>query len=600
MRYNKFIMPENKGKIINVFKSTIWVLKLLFKFSPGLFTAIFMTQIVTSVAPFWRTKIFAQLIDSVTGISNDSWIVYFGYFIGVGLITSLFFFLQGQLNGILDIKLQAYLRTLFIGKVAHLDYQHLESKETSELISKVDEEFGWRIRQTVGDITNLFFNFVSLIAITVIILPKYPWIWVLIMISQIPQYLIERYWVKKNWQVHELNSDKNKEMWDLNWQLRQKNFIAELRINNAVDFLVNKFTSIFDFFTTQKVSIRIARTPSEIMITIFSAIISGISLGLIINDVKLGIITIGAFTFYFDTIRRIGEVFQNFVYTTVSITENSYHIDNFKQILELKNVISSGEQKLLDEKAPVIQFINVSFKYPNSDRYVFKDLNLLINSMEEIAIVGENGAGKSTLIKLLCCFYQPTIGQILIGGIDSKYINLENWYKHLSFLTQEFNNFGNLTVSENVSISDPTRDIKKEEILLALKNADARFWKKYKKGIDSPMSQRYGGEEPSWGQWQKISIARIFYRKSSVMILDEPTASIDAVSESKIFDRLYSEVKNKTLIIVSHRFSTVRNAQRIIVLSKGRIAEQGSHEELMKIKDGMYTKSFNLQAKGYN
>jgi len=500
-------MVENKGKIKDIVKSTVWVIKLLFKFSPKLFVAIFVTQIVTSVAPFWRTKIFAQLIDSVTLGSSDSWIQYFAYFMVIGLITSLFFFLQGQLNGILDIKLQAYLRTTFIGKVAHLDYQHLESKVTSELISKVDEEFGWRIRQTVGDITNLFFNLMSLIAITVIILPKYPWIWLLIMVSQIPQYLIERYWVKKNWQIHEGNSDKNKEMWDLNWQLRQKNFIAELRINNAVDFLVSKFNNIFDFFTKQKVSVRIARTPSEVLITIFSTIIGGISLGLIINDVKLGMITIGAFTFYFDTIRRVGEVFQNFVYTTVSITENSYHIDNYRKILNLENIVSSGEKTIVSNSAPEVEFINVSFKYPESDRFVFKDLNLRINSAEEIALVGENGAGKSTLIKLLCCFYRPTSGQILIGGIDSRELNLQNWYTHLSYLTQEFNNFGNLTVAENVSISDPSRNVNREEVLLALKSADANFWRKYKKGLDTPMSGRYGGEEPSWGQWQKISIA---------------------------------------------------------------------------------------------
>jgi len=593
-------MTDNRGKIKSIVKSTWWVTKLIFRFSPGLFVAIFITQIVTSVAPFWRTKIFSTVIDSLTSSDQYSWVNPFVMFMVVGLFTSLFFFLQGQLNRVLDIKLQAYLRKIFIGKVAHLDYQHLESKTTSELISKVDEEFGWRIRQTVSDISNLFFNIMSLVAITVIILPKYPYIWLLIMLSQVPQYLVERFWVKKEWQVHEANSDKNKEMWDLNYELRQKNYIAELRINNAVDFLVAKFNSLFDFFSDQRVSIRIAKTPAEVVLTIFATIISAVSLGIIINDVKLGLLTIGLFTFYFDTIRRVSEVFQNFVYTTVSITENSYHIDNFRQVMDLKNMVMGGGEKLKIKSPPRIEFVNVSFEYPHSDRYVFKDINLTINSAEEIALVGENGAGKSTLIKLLCCFYYPTSGTILIGGVDSRKLDLHNWYQYLSYLTQEFNNFNNMTLQENVTIGDPNKTVVKENVLSALNNSDAKFWKRYKKGLDTPMSQRYGGEEPSWGQWQKISIARIFYRNSSVMILDEPTASIDALSESKIFDKLYSEVKNKTLIIVSHRFSTVRNAQRIIVLSKGKIAEQGSHEELMGIKDGLYAKSFKLQAKGYN
>ena len=592
-------MTDTKGKLSSVIKTVIWVVKLLLKFSPGLFIAVFVTQMITAVAPFATTKILSTLIDSLTGGAPDSWVHPFTMFMVVAFVTSLFFYFQGQLNRILDITLQAYLRKIFIAKVAHLDYQHLESKETSALISKVDEEFGWRTRQTVSDISNLFFNIISLVTITVIILPRYPYIWLMIMISQIPQYLVDRYWVKKDYQIYESNTEKTKEMWDLNYQLRQKNYIAELRINNAVDFLVGKFNRIFDFIANQRVTVRKQKTPSELAMTILSIIVSGISLMLIIKDVKLGLLTIGMFTFYFDTIRRVGDVFQNLVYTTVSITENSYHIDNFRQVLEMHNIIVGGDTKLVSSQPPLIEFKHVSFKYPGSDRYVFKDLNLTISPGEEIALVGENGAGKSTLIKLICSFYYPEEGTILIGGIDSRELNLENWYHHLSYLTQEFNNFGNMTLKENVAIGDPNKPLNEESVLEALKHADAKFWTKYKNGISTSMSQRYGGEEPSWGQWQKISIARIFYRNSSVMILDEPTASIDAVSEYKIFNELYHAVKDKTLIIVSHRFSTVRNAQRILVLDHGKVVEQGSHTELIK-QGGLYAKSFALQAKGYN
>lgn len=592
-------MTSKTGSVSAVLKSTYWVTKFLFKFSPGLFVATFVTQVVTSIAPFYRTKIFSDLIDSLTTASASSWVDSFVLFMGVGLITSLFFFLQGQLNRILDIRLQAHLRKTFINKVAHLDYLHLESKETSALISKVDEEFGWRIRQTVSDLSNLLFNLMSLVAITTIILPKYPYIWALIMLAQIPQYLIERYWVKQEWEIHEKNSDKNKELWDLNYQLRQKNYLAELRINNAVDYLVKKFSDIFDYFANNRVAIRVKKTPSEVIMTTLSIVVSGFSLVVIIQDVTLGIITIGLFTFYFDTIRRVGEVFQNFVYTSVSITENSYHIDNFKKVLEMKNVIQSGTKKIVGKKPPIIEFKRVSFKYPGSERYVIKDLDLVIKAGEEIALVGENGAGKSTLIKLICCFYYPNSGQILINGIDTRLLNLQSWYRHLAYLTQEFNNFGNMSLRDNVTIGDPNKRDKESEVLLALKNADAKFWRKYKNGLATRMSQRYGGEEPSLGQWQKISIARIFYRESSVMILDEPTASIDAVSEYKIFNELYRAVTGKTLIIVSHRFSTVRNAERILVLDKGQVAEAGSHDELIRL-GGKYAHSFKLQAKGYN
>lgn len=592
-------MTDTKGKFTSVVKIVVWVIRLLLKFSPGLFMAVFFTQIITAVAPFFRAKIMSNLIDSLTVSTYNSWVNPFAMFMLVAFITSLFFYFQGQLNRILDIKLQAYLRKIFIAKVAHLDYQHLESKEVSALITKVDGEFGWRTRATVNDISDLFFGIISLIAITVIILPKYPYIWLMIMISQIPQYLVDRYWVKKDYQIYEGNTDKTKETWDLNYQLRQKNYIAELRINNAVDYLVNKFNKIFDFMSEQRISVRKQKTPSEVAMTVLSIVVSGVSLMLIIRDVKLGLLTIGLFTFYFDTIRRVGEVFQNLVYTTVSITENSLHIDNFRQVLEMKNIIVGGNRKLESHNPPLIEFKNVSFKYPGSDHYVFENLNLIIKPGEEIALVGENGAGKSTLIKLLCNFYYPNSGSILIGGIDSRELSLSSWYEHLAYLTQEFNNFANMTVAENVSIGDPNKLANKQKVLAALSQADAKFWKKYKDGLSTRLSLRYGGEEPSWGQWQKISIARIFYRHSSVMVLDEPTASIDAVSEFKIFNELYESVKNKTLIIVSHRFSTVRNAKRIIVLDSGKIAEQGTHSDLIKL-GGIYAKSFALQAKGYN
>lgn len=270
---------------------------------------------------------------------------------------------------------------------------------------------------------------------------------------------------------------------------------------------------------------------------------------------------------------------------------------NFREVISLKNIITGGNKSIHKPFPPKIEFVNVTFKYPGSKRYVFKNLYLNIDTSEEIAIVGQNGAGKSTLIKLICHFYEPSSGKILINGIDLREIEIENWYQQLSYLSQEFNHYHNLNLRENVSIGNPkVSDDKK--VLVALKKADADFINKYPEGLETLMSYRYGGEEPSWGQSQKIAIARVFYRDSPVIILDEPTASIDAVSESKIFNGLYKTIKDKTLIIVSHRFSTVRNAKRIIVIDKGKIVEQGSHRDLLKL-NGIYAKSFNLQAKGY-
>lgn len=590
-------MKESKS-LKNIIKNTLWALKVIFKFNPLIISVVFCFQILAAGTPFVRNKIFSELIDIIVYRQHSDLIRVFSIFVLFLILTSVFYFFQSQLSRILDTKLQGQLRSMFIDKVSHLDYQHLEGKKTGNLISKVDEEFGWRMRQTIQDVSNVFSNLISLIAVSVIIFPRYPYLWLLIFISQIPQYLIEKYWVQKDWQLREANSDKNKMMWDLNYQLRSKNYLSELRINNAVNYLFKKYKEAFDFFTNNRIKIRINQTPSELGLIILSVSINAICLFTLITDAQNNLLTIGLFTFFFQTIQQTSDFFRGLVYSSVNITENTYHIGNFKEVMNLKNIITGGSKVIRKPFPPKIEFINVSFKYPETKRYVFKNLNLNIDINEEIAIVGQNGAGKSTLIKLICHFYEPNSGKILINGLDLREINIENWYQQLSYLAQEFNHYHNLNLRENVTISHPDTSSDKK-VIEALKKADAKFTNKYQDGLDTLMSHRYGGEEPSWGQMQKIAIARVFYRNSPIVILDEPTASIDAISESKIFDRLYKTIEGKTLIIVSHRFSTVRNAKRIIVIDRGKIVEQGTHEQLLKAK-GLYAKSFNLQAKGYN
>lgn len=579
--------------------NALWSLKLIYNSNPRIYNAIILFQVLSSTTPFIRNKTFSQLIDNLVYSQNpNGWLHLFLIFIILLILSSLFYFFQSQLSRILDSRLQAHLRKIFIGKVSGLDYQHLEGKDTGNLISKVDEEFGWRIRQTASDVNNIFTNLISLFTITIILLPKYPILWLLIFLSQIPSYLVERFWVQKDWQLHEENSEKSKMMWDLNYQLRNKNHLSELRINNAAKYLYQKYCDLFDFLVNNRVDLRVKQSPSEMGLIIFSSIINLICLLTLILNVKNGAISIGLFTFYFQSITQTADFFRGLVFSSVSITENSYHIGNFRKVMRLKNIIISGSRKNINPSPPKIEFINVSFKYPGSSHYVYKNLNLSIDPSEEIALVGANGAGKSTLIKLLCRFYDPTSGHILINGKDLKNYNLDSWYKQLSYLSQEFNTYQNLSLKDNITISKPQKSLR-SDVIASLKKSDAiAFTKKYKEGLNTIMSHRYGGEEPSWGQWQKIAIARIFYRNSPIMILDEPTASIDAVSEYKIFNRLYKEITGKTLIIVSHRFSTVRNAQRIIVIDKGKVVEQGSHSQLLRLK-GFYSHSFHLQAEGY-
>jgi ATP-binding cassette subfamily B protein len=314
-----------------------------------------------------------------------------------------------------------------------------------------------------------------------------------------------------------------------------------------------------------------------------------------------GVLTIGSVAFYMRSIDSfidsISATFSSFAW----LSEFSLKMRDLMAFFNTKSSVLNGSIELnVLEKSPSIELKNVYFKYPNSDRWVFEGLNLKIDSGEKVAIVGHNGAGKTTLIKLLCRFYDVNEGEILINGTNIKDIELSSLYKNLGVVFQEYNFYSTFTLKENIVLGDINKEFNEEELKKVAEQSDVTsFLHEYKNGFEQTMSEKFkDGIRPSTGQQQKITIARFFYRNAPLAIFDEPTSAIDAVAEYKIFNEIYKYFKNKTVIIVSHRFSTVRNADRIIVLNGGKLAEQGTHEELLA-KDRIYANAFKLQAEGY-
>ncbi len=255
--------------------------------------------------------------------------------------------------------------------------------------------------------------------------------------------------------------------------------------------------------------------------------------------------------------------------------------------------------KLGAGKPPRIEFREVSFTYPGSSQKVLDKFSLTVEPGQKVAFVGENGAGKTTLVKLLGRFYDIDEGEILIDGVNIKQLDLPSWYETLGVLFQDFIKY-EYPLKDNIRFGNAKLAQDMAAIVEAAKQAGAdsvadQLPDKYNQVLGRTFE---GGIDISTGQWQKVALARGFYRDARVLILDEPTAAIDARAESEIFERVERLAENKTVLIISHRFSTVRNADKIYVIESGKIIEGGSHEELIQLK-GTYATLFNLQAKGY-
>ncbi|MGB8703980.1 MAG: ATP-binding cassette domain-containing protein, partial [Gillisia sp.] len=314
-----------------------------------------------------------------------------------------------------------------------------------------------------------------------------------------------------------------------------------------------------------------------------------------------GIFSLGDLTFLSGSFNRLRSKMQGLFIRFTGITESALYLQDYFEFLDLSLPDSSAEKKLSlpDEIKTGFEFKNVGFKYPKSELWVVRNINFTLKAGEKLAFVGENGAGKTTLIKLLLQFYEPTEGEILLDGVAINRYNQAEYQQYFGVIFQDFVKF-DLTLRENIAMGEIAEIQNQERIDSAAEKSLANeVVAQLPIGYDQPLGRRFkNGKDLSGGQWQKIAIARAYMKDAKVLILDEPTSALDARAETEAFDRFIKLTEGKTAVIISHRFSTVRIADRIMVLKDGQVLEIGTHSELMK-NDKLYAELFNLQAAGY-
>lgn len=559
---------------------------------------------LVSAAPFIQSGTRALLINELINLKDSTLghiLFLAGIMVAASLVLTVFRIVQGYISSILFLILDRKFIFMVMKKRGEIEMAAREDAKTADLVTKAAEQGQWRVREFAYRQYFLIQNiFEALIAATILFLSSW-WVFVLIFLGTIPELFVEAYFGKSNWGIWSAKAEYRRRFWDIEGHFRKLSQIQELKLFQNVHHFFNMARDLFVSFQNEAFKNERRKLVFQLLATIISQSAIAFAILWFVLEAVRGEMLIGTLTFVLASIadfrQALGGMFQNLA---KQYEDNLFVTDLFK-FLDLRNKLKIPEKGIVLNKkiTPEIVFENVTFHYPGTQRAILKDFSLTIRAGEKLALVGINGVGKTTFVKLLCRFYDPDSGRITIGGHDIRDIDLDSWYYQLGIIFQDYARY-HFLVKEAIAIGRTGQDTDVEKVKAAAKAAEADiFIEEWEKKYEQMLGREFTeGLEPSVGQWQKLALARTFYRDPNVLVLDEPTSAIDAEAEAKIFEKLESLPDDRTVILISHRFSTVRQADQIVIIENGSIKEQGTHAELIAL-NGTYARLFNLQAKGY-
>jgi len=425
----------------------------------------------------------------------------------------------------------------------------------------------------------------------------------LIVVISIPSAVINFIYRRKNFQYMRRRSKERRQMNYYSEILVNKDTVKEIKMYDLADDFIDRYKNVFSKYYGGVRRLIVRESVWHVIIGIASCAANLLFYMLIAKMVFDGTIYIGDFTLYTGAITSVTSCINTLINASGGIYEGTLFIDNLISFMKEKSIISStvDESLRVNRSNPhTIEFINVSFRYPGTEKDILKNINLKIMPGETVVLVGLNGAGKTTLIKLLTRLYDPTDGYILLDGRDLRDYAPKELYSIFGIIFQDFGKYA-VSVSDNIKFGDIHRKENIDEIKKAAEQSNAAdYIERLPRGYETQLMRIFepDGMELSIGQWQKLSIARAFYSQSDILILDEPTASLDPMAEQEIYNQFDELRRDKTTVFVSHRLSSATVASLIVVLEYGEIVETGTHKELMA-KKGKYHELFTTQAKRY-
>ena len=604
----KSITEKEKTSIRDSFKALRSIprfFKEIWKVSPKLFVANTLSRLINAFTPviiLWIGKIIIDEIILQVSLDEQDltklW-TYVAIELSIVVVSDLLGRAINLTDGLLGDLYSNASSEKIIRKTNELSMEQLEDPEFYDKLERARTQTNSRVNLMTNALSQVE-SVISMVSLIAGLIFFEPILILILIVSIIPSFINEvkysshRYSLARSW------TSERRELDYLRFIGANNTTAKEIKLFGLTDFIALRFKNLSDGYYLLNKNISVKQAAYGSFFNLLGTLSYYGAYILIIIRVLSGAISIGELTFLSGSFNRLRNNLQGFFTRFTRISESALYLQDYFDFIDIKVVNSSEENVPIPKEIQVgFELKDVHFAYPGSEQEVLKGISFSIKAGEKIAFVGQNGAGKTTLIKLILRFYEPTKGEILLDGININKFDLAEFRERFGVIFQDFFKY-EFTLRENIAVGN-IAEVENDEMInyAASQSLANQVVDEMKDGINQQLGRRFAkGQELSGGQWQKVALARAYMKNADIMILDEPTSALDAQAEFDVFERFIALTEGKTSIIISHRFSTVRMANRILVLENGKVAEIGTHEELMS-NDRLYADLFKLQAAGY-
>jgi ATP-binding cassette subfamily B protein len=581
------------------------VLRILWESGRAVVTWGLFLRLIVATLPFGIAKIAAYILNDIAEvIRGHALAANFWHLVATEVILNVSL---GLITRAID-----YSDSLLANRYTqHVSVRVMEQAARLDLTTYEDPVFYDRLERArvqatdrlamIQQLGRLITQIITTLSFSVALAFASPWLVLLLALGVLPSFLGETNYAFLGYAKNFRQTPAKRQMDYLRQVAGSREGAKEVKLFGLNKFFTNRFQVLADQIYLEDVTLSRSKLIVGGLLGIIGTLGYYGAYVYVIWRTLHGAYNIGQFGFLTAAIQQASSNLQQVFSTASGIADQALFLTDLIAFFEMKPTVVSKPDGL---PAPTkiqrgFEFRNVSFTYPGTNRTVLKNFNLTLSPGERIALIGENGQGKTTVVKLITRLYDPTEGQILLDGIDLREYDLEDLHRHIGVIFQDFMRF-EMTARENIAVGRVDQPYQDSDIELAAhKSLADTVVTKLAGGYDQMLGRRFeGGVELSGGEWQKMALARAYLRDAQLLILDEPTAALDARSELEVFERFAELTQGKMALLISHRFSTVRMADRIVVLSGGRLIEEGNHQQLID-KNGLYASMFEMQAASY-